>query len=70
VTTGIPRALRYASTLLRRLLPAAHATVDEPAARRVSAVVTEYRHNTRADVIVRRLLPTDTLDGKGRGSPP
>ncbi|SVE59518.1 uncharacterized protein METZ01_LOCUS512372, partial [marine metagenome] len=28
-------------------------------------VVTEYRHNSHADVIVSRLLLTHTLDGKG-----
>ena len=33
---------------------------------RVAAVVTEYRHNVHADVIVSRLLQTDTLDGQGR----
>ena len=32
---------------------------------KVSAVVTEYRHNSHADVIVSRLLLTDWLDGKG-----
>ncbi len=36
---------------------------------RVAAIVTEYRHNSHADIIVSRLFQTDTLDGKGAKSP-
>ncbi|MEZ6072007.1 MAG: hypothetical protein R3C10_17525 [Pirellulales bacterium] len=37
--------------------------------KKVAAVVTEYRHNSHADIIISRLLQTDTLDGKGNDSP-
>ena len=38
---------------------------DEVKARRIAAIVTEYRHNSHADVIVSRLFQTLTLDGTG-----
>ncbi len=34
--------------------------------KRIAAIVTEYRHNSHADVIVGRLLQTYTLDDKGK----
>ncbi len=45
---------------------AAGAKADDAPPKTVAAIVTEYRHNSHADVIVSRLLLTDTLDGKGR----
>ncbi len=33
---------------------------------KVAGLTTEYRHNSHADVILTRLLETDTLDGKGQ----
>jgi sugar lactone lactonase YvrE len=44
-------------------------TVHEVRFPRVAGVTTIYRHNAHADVILSRLLQTDTLDGKGEGSP-
>jgi hypothetical protein len=40
-----------------------------PGQKQVAALVTIYTHNSHADVIVSRLLQTDTLDGKGRDRP-
>ena len=37
--------------------------------KKVAAIVTVYHHNSHADIIVSRLLQTDTLDGKGNDSP-
>jgi hypothetical protein len=36
---------------------------------KVAGVTTLYRHNSHADVILSRLMQTDTLDGNGRRSP-
>ncbi|HEX8202412.1 MAG TPA: hypothetical protein VF590_18185 [Isosphaeraceae bacterium] len=61
--------LRYALALLLGFVPAPPARADDAPTRKVAAVVTEYRHNAHADVIVSRLLLTDLLDGTGSDSP-
>src|SRR5262245_55915608 len=59
--------------LLALLLVFSNCTAAEPAPatpdKKVAAIVTVYYHNAHADVIVSRLLQTDTLDGKGKDSP-
>ena len=53
------------------VFPAARAAepTDLPSAKKIAAIVTIYTHNSHADMIVSRLLQTDTLDGKGKDSP-
>src|SRR5690242_13896632 len=45
------------------------ALASEALQKNVAGIVTVYRHNSHADVILSRLLQTDTLDGKGKDSP-
>jgi len=47
---------------------AAEAAKSSPA-KKMAAIVTVYTHNSHADLILSRLLQTDTLDGKGGDSP-
>jgi hypothetical protein len=56
---------RIAACTFVLCMPTIRLIAEEPAPR-IAAVVTEYRHNSHADVIVSRMLLTDTLDGKGK----
>ena len=48
------------------LVSLAQLATAESYPKKVAAIVTEYRHNSHADVIVSRLFQTYTLDGKGK----
>src|SRR5204863_10039332 len=47
---------------------AAEPATPSPPTKKIAAIVTIYTHNSHADLIVSRLLQTDTLDGKGKDS--
>lgn len=46
-----------------------HIAAAEPVPKKIAAVVSVYHHNSHADMIVSRLLQTQTLDGKGERLP-
>ncbi len=64
-----PRLSGWFSAAVLLAAAADRAQAGDLPVRRIAAVVTEYRHNSHADVIVSRLLLTDMLDGTGRDSP-
>lgn len=59
-------ALLAYAVCLAAWLPKSPAFAEDPPPKKIAALVTVYHHNSHADVIVSRLLQTDTLDGKGR----
>src|SRR5881628_1432720 len=68
MTQFLPPALVALAMAFTRA-SAAEAATNSPSAIRIAAIVTIYTHNSHADLIVSRLLLTDTLDGKGKDSP-
>ena len=57
--------MRTAFLAICMMLLAGCAGLTKPPPKRIAAIVTEYRHNSHADVIVGRLVESHTLDGKG-----
>ena len=59
------------ASVFASLLTAARAAepVDLASGKKIAVIVTIYTHNSHADMIVSRLLQTDTLDGKGKDPP-
>ena len=57
--------MRTACIAIGTLLLVGCAGVTKLPPKRIAAIVTEYRHNSHADVIVGRLVESYTLDGKG-----
>ena len=66
MTQFIPLTLTALAVMLVHAT-AAESTNSSPA-KKIAAIVTIYTHNSHADLIVSRLLQTDTLDGKGKDS--
>lgn len=62
-----PLALVALAVAFGLACPAEPATPSPPT-KKIAAIVTIYTHNSHADMIVSRLLQTDTLDGKGKDS--
>jgi hypothetical protein len=68
VQLKVPSFLVY-GVLRVELVPSGGGSSATTNRRRVAGLVTEYRHNSHADIILTRLLLTDTLDGRGVNSP-
>ena len=67
--SGWPARLFIAGSLAVTLVLARGAKpTDAMPAKNVAAIVTSYRHNSRAAVLVSRLFQTDTRDWKGKDS--
>src|SRR5881296_2215054 len=64
-----PLTLALAALLLMLAQASAAQSASLPSTRNVAAIVTVYCHNSHADLILSRLVQTDTLDGKGKDSP-
>lgn len=71
--SAVSAPLAFSLTLAALAAMFGRATAAEPGspppAKNIAAIVTVYYHNSHADLIVSRLLQTDTLDGKGKDSP-
>ena len=63
------RIIRWFFAALLLIAESLSSRAEDKHTKRIAAVVTEYRHNSHADVIVSRLLLTDLLDGTGRDLP-
>src|SRR5881397_3506254 len=71
ISAQIRRTFQWATAALAGTMPvleAAEPSTPVPT-KNVAAIVTEYRHNSHAEIIAGRLLRTDTLDDKGNRSP-